>query len=62
MSEPIGGTMTTDVLDQLCEDYLGKLERGDCAPGEQGTASVVIRERIRLLKNYNTALQARRAA
>lgn len=50
-SVPKAGQVSTDWWREMAGEYLAKLEKGECEPGDQATAAAILGEWIRLLEN-----------
>lgn len=50
-------TPSTETVETLVSVYLDRLEKGDCEPGDQRTAAVVLGEAIRRAQNTAKAAQ-----
>ena len=50
-------TPNTETVETLVSVYLDRLEKGDCEPGDQRTAAVVLGEAIRRAQNTAKAAQ-----
>lgn len=44
-------TLSTETMNDLTAVYLDRLEKGECEPGDQRTAAVVLGEAIRRAQN-----------
>ena len=53
-------TPSTETVETLVSVYLDRIEKGECEPGDQRTAAVVLGEAIR--RAQNTAKAARETA